>query len=597
MTDDGQTPRRKVARSRRTRSRGWEWLPSKSIRCRVRGKWPDGLPIDEKQVIPWQGSEQATEIEADRCVLVLRKLVLDKETGAVPRAEATTLAAWVERARRSRWLPAWRPADQSAWKSLLRPLWNLDLRELHRPRLDLWLRDLVRGGRSANYVRGGWGLLRRIVGLAVDRHVIPQLPWGASPPDALPPEDAQSARRALSTDEAESVMRAAAAIDEAAGGGDLVLRIETLWQTGARPIEVCMLTPADVMIAGAAATLRMRVMKQKRGRVRIVTRAIPHALAVALQDNFFALPDRARALGVVFPVRGQRARWTSRWTERVRRGAVERESELFMESEIRALRVGSGVEDFTGYQLRHTSITALADQGLTTQQLMARTGHTTDRMLRRYVKTEQLTLPDFAAAPVSVSGSQRAEVARQEGTLPRGRENPSSSLADSSSQVPGVGARVVSILRGRGVGESTLLAPTAVPPDVVERAALARQVLEGVQPLGATDDERASVLVAQRGAFAAREGADELVLIAALPGVLVAGEAFRAERFAKALQRAADRIDPPTPLGEGPKKARPGRQKVSHSGAVGAGVGNRFTVIRGAEREDEESDQKTDRNE
>lgn len=364
------TRRRKHARSRAFRARGWEWLDSDSIRCRKRGRYADGRPFVLRETVAWLGSEEATIAEAERVSALQRAEALRRRTGQGVQHRAWTLEAWRAHARQGRRIPAWSRQDESVWRKWVRPrLGGADLRHLDAATLSGWFRWIDAKGKGAAVVLKAYYLARRVVQTAVAAQVIERVPWGDTPPPGLPSAGVRRRpRRSYSASELRALLECARERD-AIGGGDLELRLATLADTGARPIEVAQLLAADVHVDEQGAWVRMHVAKQLRGKVKDLVRVISPGLARALLERFESLPSEARSLGLVFP-RLVRGRWSGRWFE-VRRGTVtrERRHQMFEAEEETALREAAGI--FGAYFFRHTRNTHLSTLGTEAQVAVA----------------------------------------------------------------------------------------------------------------------------------------------------------------------------------------------------------------------------------
>lgn len=344
----------------------------KGYRARVRGTQPDGRPYDLAKVC------KARE-DAERALAALLKRALDVEAGLVVLEETLTLAEW--RAKATRRGLTWRRVDSSIWKHL-RPLWNLPLVALDAGRVRAWAEKMGKSY-AAGTVRSAWILLSRVVNSALAHRVIARRPWGEAPL-RLVSDSSCGQRDALEPHEWQAVRDAARRIDAAGGGGalsDLWLRLSTMLVTGARPVELCQLTPADIVPGEHGPMMSVGPGIIAKGS-KPGLRPLGVELAEALRVHLESMPDGARRTGLLFPMKGTRGKWRPRWRMDQRGDKAGRY--WLGSTETGALRSESGVGHFVPYELRHTRLTEVAYRS-GSQLAQDVGGHRHPKTTQRYV--------------------------------------------------------------------------------------------------------------------------------------------------------------------------------------------------------------------
>lgn len=289
------------------------------------------------------------------------------------------LRTWLDSAgRRSLKASTWRTYDVALRLHIEPAIGHIALARLTAEQVDAMLAGLDLEPKGQRNVLG---FLGRVLDVAQDRgHVLRNAARLVEPPRWVKAEPS-----ALSADEARRII--------AAVKGD---RLEALWVaaigTGLRQGELLGLRWQDVDVDDATLTVtyalvrdhgayRMDEPKTARSRRSI---SLPAFVASALREHRVRQLAERLAAGIstsdglvfVSPVgRPLNGGWVShRW---------------------RAIAKAAGV-DVTFHGLRHTNATILSDQGIPEPVRMARLGHTTKDMARRYAHSTEA--PDRAAA-------------------------------------------------------------------------------------------------------------------------------------------------------------------------------------------------------
>jgi hypothetical protein len=235
------------------------------------------------------------------------------------------------------------------------------------------------------------------------------------------------------------VLEAAKVWDAAHPNAALHLRCWFQTQTGARSIE-CAWTTIEDMRGDAAVFIR--AAKGSRDHEM----AIPADLASALRAHYAALPERARAVGVLFPQLGKNGRWRARWRDL---GARSRDGKDWMtENETAFLRERSGVAGWDPYALRHFRFQTAADRGYSAAQIQRLGGWKSPRTPSVYAKAEHVLMPaDVGSSVLPVLPPAGGPVLRildggksqQEGTAEPSRRAPWAGLETDSTDAHGSG--------------------------------------------------------------------------------------------------------------------------------------------------------------
>lgn len=367
-------------RYRRRRVGSVARLPSGKWRVRVRGFCADGRAIKLDRIAEDEGQVELLLAELRREASLLK-------CGLKRSVEPITLKEYVARYRKK--FP-WQREKNTVFK-FLRPFHNTLLSAISADSVSSWAQRVTydgpgtppRGKGHAGYVVHAYELLHKLLAQAFEdssnpssRPLLLSMPFSRKPPGVPKSKTRQNRKRKPYSDEQrEALLTAAAQVSPVA-----FLRLQVLFQTGLRPVELCRARRDSLMDAHrvfASAPIgsgALECPECKGGNAHIVP--LPAELYRALLEHWQALPQAARESGLLFPVLNRR-----RWRERKNLFRPEQWKKICELAGIERVSRISGVP----YQARHTRLSWISNEtsaGLRGAAALA--GHKDQRTTEQY---------------------------------------------------------------------------------------------------------------------------------------------------------------------------------------------------------------------